>query len=210
MNPTQYRHEVLSTESKPDSVNVGLGFLFASLQVASAAAAVLDQVKRAIFYGEDIDQKKARDAFVALQKYSDNLSRAVRSVSYRDANDLHLADIPASERELLDTGNLDVRLLHSAIGGFTESGELLEALVPILSGKPADKANLLEEFGDGGWYAEIGLDALGFSREQRDAVNIAKLKDKKAGRYKSGGFSAREAIERDTGAERNILEQGAR
>jgi hypothetical protein len=40
-------------------------------------------------------------------------------------------------------------------------------------------------------------------------MNIKKLKDKKAGRYQKGAFDPNAAVQRDTTAERALLEAGA-
>ena len=96
-----------------------------------------------------------------------------------------------------------VRLLHAAIGMATEAGEILDQIKKhIFYGKELDKVNIMEECGDALWYTTVGLDAVGFDLDTAMEVNIKKLE----ARYPSGKFSADDAINRDTDAERKVLE----
>jgi hypothetical protein len=170
----------------------------------------LDPVKRAIYYGRDMVTEKAVNALVAVQNFAEQLKFPIAKNRYRDQKDGDFfGQLPPDIVEKLTTEGVDVRLLHAAIGQFTEAGEFVEAVAPMLLGQPVDKINLLEEQGDSSWYGEIALDALGFSREQCQFANIKKLHDKKAGRYKAGTFDPNAAIDRDVSAERSMLEAGA-
>jgi len=95
-----------------------------------------------------------------------------------------------------------LRILHTAMGCCTESGELMDAVKKhILYGKPIDEVNLQEEAGDMFWYCALLADAVGFSFEDTFEKNIAKLK----ARYPNK-FTEKDALVRDLEKERQILE----
>jgi hypothetical protein len=210
LDNADYRKAVLSTESKPDAVNFGPATLFVALNLAVAASVVLDQVKRAIYYGREMDQQMMLNALNTVTSLSEQLKFPVGTGRYRDQHDADFfQQLPQDIREKLNASDVNVRLLHAAIGQFTESGEFIEAILPSLLGQPVDKVNLLEEQGDSSWYGEIALDELGYTRGQSNFTNIKKLTDKKAGRYKKGAFDPNAAVERDVSKERGLLEAGA-
>ena len=93
-------------------------------------------------------------------------------------------------------------LLHGAIGLATESGELLDSLKRALFyGAALDRTNLIEELGDLEWYMAVIREAVGVSQEEVQRINIEKLK----ARYPAK-FSQENALNRDLGRERAILE----
>ena len=100
------------------------------------------------------------------------------------------------------------RMMHAAFGMSTEANELLDMLKKhIYYGKELDLVNIEEELGDSNWYQSEMIDALrqtGYdtSWEKIWKKNIAKLNK----RYKSGTFTAEEALNRNLDAERTILE----
>jgi hypothetical protein len=205
-----YRTEVLSTESKPDAINFGPATLLMAIQLAVQTGNLLDQVKRAIFYGKDMDQQVVGNALKAIPQIAQDVGFPLSTERYRDPRDADFFNaIDPQAKQMLALAAVDVRLLHAALGQFTESTEFLEALVPSFFGTPVDKVNLLEEQGDSSWYGEIALDALGYSREQCNFTNIKKLKDKKAGRYQKGAFDPNAAVQRDVAAERELLDSAA-
>ncbi|MFW6855291.1 hypothetical protein ACODYM_28790 [Burkholderia gladioli] len=208
LNNAEYRAAVLETESKPAELNFGPATLLVSLNLAVAAGNLLDQVKRAIYYGKPMDQQKAMNALALVRSTSDALQFAIGTGRYRDPQDIHfyMEKLPVEVAKQLDPAGLNLRLLHAGLGKFTESSEFIEAILPALLGGQVDAVNLLEEVGDGSWYDEVALDELGFSRDQSNGTNIKKLQDKKAGRYKKGAFSTEAAVVRDLSAERNVLE----
>lgn len=96
-----------------------------------------------------------------------------------------------------------MRLLHSAMGLSTESGEFLDALKKyVFYGKELDLVNLKEEIGDIFWYCAIACDELGISFEEIQIMVIAKLRK----RYKDKEFASENAITRDLKIERESLE----
>lgn len=96
-----------------------------------------------------------------------------------------------------------IRLLHSAIGLCTESGEFLDQLKRVLFyGKPLDTVNLIEEIGDQNWYQAIAIDELKTTIGHIQQININKL----AARY-GETFSELKALSRDLQAEREQIEK---
>jgi hypothetical protein len=210
MDNTTYRNEVLSTESRPDAINFGPATLLMALNLAVQTGNLLDQVKRAVFYGKAMDPNVTAQALQAIPGIMKDLTFPLATGRYLDPRDVDFfPGIEKEAREALSLQSVDVRLLHAALGQFTESSEFVEALIPTFFGQPVDKVNLLEEQGDSSWYGEIALDALGYTREQCNFTNIKKLKDKKAGRYQAGAFDPNAAVQRDVAAERELLEAGA-
>ena len=116
-------------------------------------------------------------------------------------------DIVAIQNRMNDP--LIIRLLHSAAGMSTETGELLDMLKKsIFYGKDIDFVNMEEELGDLLWYVALAIkimNLLGYATnfEQIQKKNIAKLK----ARY-GEKFSEDAALNRDLDAERKILKDG--
>lgn len=95
------------------------------------------------------------------------------------------------------------RLLHSAIGIATESGELLDALKKrMFYNKALDHTNVVEELGDLLWYVAIGLDACGTTFEAEADRVIRKLRVRFPDK-----FNTVDAACRDLEAERLELER---
>lgn len=100
-------------------------------------------------------------------------------------------------------GELDGHILHSILGTATEGGELLEAAMKTLfNGEPFDIVNFQEELGDIAWYRAIGLNAVGQTIDANDRQNIEKLLARFPDKFDAGL-----AINRDTDAERKVLER---
>jgi hypothetical protein len=210
MNSADYSAAVLLTESKPDSINFGPATLLMALNLVVQTGNLLDQIKRAVFYGKDLDPQVTGQALQAIPGIMKDLTFPLATGRYRDPADADFFPGIADEaRKALSLQGVDIRLLHAALGMFTESTEFADALIPTFFGQPVDKVNLLEEVGDSSWYGEVALDTLGYTREQANFVNIKKLQDKKAGRYQKGAFDPNAAVERDVNAEREVLDAGA-
>jgi NTP pyrophosphatase (non-canonical NTP hydrolase) len=95
-----------------------------------------------------------------------------------------------------------IRLLHAAMGMFTESAEFMDAMKKyIYYGKPLDEVNLGEEVGDQFWYQAIACDELNTDFEAIWEKIIAKLKSRYGDKFNSTG-----ALERNLDTERAILE----
>ena len=97
---------------------------------------------------------------------------------------------------------LHPQIEHGVDGIVTEAGELLDALKCVkFYGKPIDFVNLKEEVGDLMWYIAILCDACNFDLQEVCDINIAKLKARFPDK-----FTSKDALNRDTDAERVVLE----
>lgn len=149
-----------------------------ALNVAIDAANAMDKVKKTLFYGRD-----------------NNLDAALGQQNLRGLPAMLGENTPeAIER------NADI--MHAIIGVFTEAGELLEAMRDAINeGRPFDFVNLKEETGDAFWYQAILAYRAGFTFDQAQRVNIAKLRARFPDR-----FTEYDANNRQLGVERAILE----
>jgi NTP pyrophosphatase (non-canonical NTP hydrolase) len=105
-----------------------------------------------------------------------------------------------AERMISDADMID--LSHAILGMFTESAECADAFKRFLFyGTDLDKTNLKEEVGDVMYYVQLLCQSGGFTLEEAMDSNEAKLNK----RY-GDKFTEDAAINRDTDAEREILE----
>jgi len=94
------------------------------------------------------------------------------------------------------------RLFHGLIGKTTELAELWETLgAHLINGVELDKTNTVEEIGDSSWYDALILDTLNVALNTALTANIDKLRT----RYPAK-FNPVAAVNRDTNAERQVLE----
>lgn len=188
---TEFTIDALSTESVVPEIRANRLQFLAALRAFIASAQILDQFKRNFYYGEkgafDVDK---------LRFYLEELGAASFELDYS-----HIIYEPSYEAIPVNT-----RMAHGIIGAATESGELIEALVKFAAGE-GDETNLKEEIGDVHWYLSVLADSVGLSTDQCLEAVIKKLKDKGKGRYAKGVFTAEAAVDRDTNAERELLEQ---
>lgn len=187
MNFTEYKERALRTESilPPDHLFLKQRLIDLFKAIAELGNAV-DLMKKAIFYKKDI---RDVDIYICIKKARQHLDEVTQWLV-----------TPAEEFEAT---SVDLRLVHALIGFVGESGELAARAAKILEQDTvtdSDRLNFLEEFGDSGWYEAIGFDSLGFTREQRDERNIAKLE----ARY-GGSFSVEKCENRNLAAERAAL-----
>lgn len=109
---------------------------------------VLDDIKKAIFYGKLITINTGSIASNQIENF---------------------------RNEIQDDKRID--LLHASIGKLTEAAEFAKTvLAHLFEGEELDKVNLIEEIGDGFWYDAIAANALGVSFEEIQQINLAKLK----------------------------------
>jgi NTP pyrophosphatase (non-canonical NTP hydrolase) len=195
MDLKEYTALAVRTESRPEEVKVNHQFLVNVLYVFCASGRMLDQIKKHAFYGKAY----------AIENFTMDYQMIERSMY-----DLQNVRINGTSEEMgeepVDT--IDLRIFHAIIGIATESTELCEALYSTLTGGTVDLVNLREENGDINWYQAIFYDAmteLGFTGHWDDDLetNIAKLKKRFPNK-----FTNEDAINRDTDAEREILEDG--
>lgn len=192
MNSQEFISKALKTEYVPEVLLTTEAELATALKMAIACTNIMDQIKKYIIYGKDIDIVKLSDNQSDLHWYSEDF---VEYIQERE-NAVETA-VP------LTNDNINIRLLHAAIGIFTESGEMLEALLKQLITGELDKVNMMEEEGDLRWYEAILIDELGIPEDQILNTVIRKLEK----RYPEK-FTQEAALNRDLVAERESLEQG--
>ncbi len=191
MTPQEFVSNAIKTESDCREINIQGISLVCALGIAALSANIVDAVKKKIFYGKDFDKEKVAYEIYDLQEVLSIMKKQFESGLVEEA----------SEEFRARMAELNVRLLHAAMGMFTEAGELMAPLMEQLSGNGLDVINFGEEIGDSLWYAAIASDELGIALEKIMQTVIEKL----AKRYPEK-FSAEAAINRDTDAERKILE----
>ena len=124
---------------------VPLDTLIDTLEGALTAAAGINDLKRALFYGKDNDDL-----------------RFTREVLIPD-----MANRPYPK--------LDPNLVHALVGIITEANELGEVLLKYLKTGEIDPAKLKDESGDEMWYLALLFRTLGTTFEEVGALNDAKL-----------------------------------
>lgn len=113
---------------------------------AVVTGAILDQVKRTLFYGKE---------------YEDHATARAAGVF----NEL----LPFADR-------INPDILHGAIGLFTEAAELIEAIYKGAKTGEFDGVNIKEELGDCEWYLALLYRSLGANPGEVKFTNIEKLK----------------------------------
>ena len=209
MNNHDYVQNAIKTESVPESVNIEIQPFDAMMQFAVMASKIMNAMKRQLFYNKPpnaeefsgfVDSAIMAVEFLESQVQSKLLTDPGALKAWMEARNIELAPEVAEAIDRRKNAT-NIRLLHAAIGIFTESGELLEALVEAAETGTLDKVNFAEEIGDVQWYAAIASDETGVSLDAIQKTNIAKLKK----RYPQK-FDAELAVNRDVKGERAILE----
>lgn len=227
MQENEYQTRVLETESKPETLAINAVSLDMVLAIGMATGEVMNRVKRAMFYGKPLEQAELEAALYDLSETAAAFQLVVGAGMMQDSEfgvSKMLASIKVEEIQLQAFSdnarleNVNKRLLHGAIGEMSETAEKLEALRDQLMGGKFDIVNYAEELGDSSWYNTIQIDELQhLARAEATALelpvldcsfaairarNIAKLEKRNKGR----AFNAEATINRDTEAERAILE----
>lgn len=145
-----------------------------------------------------------RDLMIAIEALS-KLDKYKKAIYYGRDTGLPMPEHCNSLATLQRTER-DELIMHAILGFATEGGELLEATYAWLNNDVAvfDAVNLKEEGGDGMWYMAILAKACGFTLEDMQRTNIAKLRL----RYKDK-FDAYDANNRNLVAERSVLENSS-
>ena len=186
MNHQQYQENCLKTASNPDQSAMYNGsLLWQTIRLASLVGALMDLVKKQIFYGSKKVKEEDIDAKVA------EIAGSLRGLQL-------VRNSPVERRQI----GADLQILHSIVGCVGEAGEMAEAALKLLAGQDI-KTNLEEEFGDNMYYLAIGMKYLGVTQEQVFDSNMAKLST----RYPEGYFSLDRAENRDLDAEKAALER---
>lgn len=177
MTNEQYIKDAIRTASGSYYGNhIPIRSLDDSLFSVIALGQQLDTIKKALFYGRDIESFNSK-----------------KCTGRKLTNSPQLFGLGQGKGELV---------LHGIIGTITEAVELAELLeATIIDGKEFDVVNLKEELGDIFWYMAILADTVGFSFEEIQERNIAKLK----ARFPEK-FTEEKAVNRNLNTEREILE----
>lgn len=182
MDLNQYVQDATTTESVVEVINVDPALLAPVINIIISAGTMLDQIKKNAFYGKPFDTEQLKLEFV-------NIVGAL--------NDLQ--PVVVGEQVTPEPAMYNTRIFHAVVGIVTEAVELLEGL----HDENFDKVNFLEELGDLNWYEAIGISAVDGDFEEVLNTNINKLRK----RYPEK-FDSTAAIERDTDAEREVLDSG--
>jgi hypothetical protein len=193
MNFEEFKTNALRTESKPKQIMINLKALALFLKHASHTAALLDQVKKTMFYNKPFDLAKFTQNIADQRDLLDHLVYAAQAGS--------ITENPGVVLEGVVDHVPNLRITHGAIGMFTESGELLDAVLLEMETGALDLVNVAEETGDSDWYKAIIHDESGITEERVREKVIAKLK----ARY-GDKFTDQAAQNRDLAAERKVLE----
>lgn len=184
-----FKTNALRTESRPEHLNYNLSCLTQLLGCAVRMAKIMDTAKKTMFYGKELDQDLFRLQISELQDQLTHMAQRIYMVNSHSDTVFHAPNL---------------RIAHGAIGMFGESGEILEALLKQIRTGELDLVNTAEELGDSDWYKAIIHDETGVTEEQVREKVIAKLKQRFGEK-----FSAEAALNRDTDAERKVLEETA-
>lgn len=186
MTPDQFVVDAVRTESRIENVTLNHNFFIDLTSAMIALGSILDQIKKHTYYKKPYDVAKIRENLMFADIYIKNLS-----------NDIDAKLFPNEAFEKVHPVN--TRIFHAIVGIATEAVELLQAMN--IDEPDVDKVNLLEEFGDIGWYQAIGVDAVNGSFEDVLEKVIAKLRARFPNK-----FTNEDAINRDLVKERQVLE----
>jgi NTP pyrophosphatase (non-canonical NTP hydrolase) len=188
MNFHDYNIAALRTETVPEKLNIGNGDLDILLNFLVSAAKIADCAKKVIAYGKQPD-------FLKLMPHVIKASSALTILS---ATGIAQSASTFEDEQLHE---VNMRVLHGAIGMFGEAGELLQAVHNQLNTGELDMVNVAEEIGDMQWYAAITADECDVRMNTILDTNIAKLTK----RYPEK-FSLEQSENRDLASERKVLE----
>ena len=179
MDYDKYIKDATRTESNIDEVLTSQKALMDALQLFILSAQILDLFKRQVFYKKEFSDEQLAPLL----------------------SEINALSAPNNTDRGIETIEVNPRILHAAMGFATEAGEIMEALTASMKGEDFDTVNFMEELGDLNWYQAIAMDETGLNIEDILEKNINKLKARFPDK-----FSEQNAIERDLGQERDILE----
>src|SRR5687768_12645927 len=162
MESKEFIEQALKTEYVPEALPITEESLTRAMEMAITCADIMDQIKKLIIYGKPINLVRLRNSQEHLVSFSQEF---VRGVSDSDT----AMSVPVTN------DSINIRLLHAAIGIFTESGEMLSALLSQLEGEEFDVVNVAEEIGDVDWYKAIAIDEISIPEKTIRQVLINKL-----------------------------------
>lgn len=161
-------------------------------------------------YPQDVQDRLVKMAkwlavhVTCIKSEAEHLDKLKKHVYYNRQNGLQDVDpAPFADEAMNQRLRDNVRLLHHIIGVITETAELADTVLDhVFNGTPLDTVNIVEEFGDIGFYTAGGVDSVGHTLDEVFERNIEKLVKT---RYK-GGYTNDKANNRDLDTERQVLE----
>lgn len=164
--------------------------LLNTIGAAIAALGALDACKKTLFYGRAYPMEARAGIHGDCRSIASGWREVIPATVNGDRD--HYKSF--SESRAID-------VIHALIGKATEAGEGLELLLQTLKSNEFDAVNFKEETFDGQWYDAIGCAAIGYTFEEGQAQNIAKLRKRFPDK-----FTEDKANVRDLTAERQVLE----
>lgn len=138
-----------------------------------------------------------------LNRECGTLDKVKRNLIYGAECEATAGKLPEGLGDLTVT-SFQMEMLHAAIGKMTEAEEFFDMVIKhVLDGDDFDKANAIEEVGDGMWYDAIVLRLLGMTSEDAASINILKLFKRFPDQ-----FDSELAMIRNLDAERKVLDDG--
>jgi NTP pyrophosphatase (non-canonical NTP hydrolase) len=183
MSPQDYREFVLGLEAKPAELKISAPELKAILSFTVLSSSLVDYLKKTIIYGTEVDLDRVTK--ITTEVYTATCDLLNYYESHRDARMLVGA-------ENLQTADINIRLLHAALGMFGEAGEFAEVVLDGWKTGDLDQEKAIKELGDCCWYPEVAYDELGVTSDEVRELNKLKLQH----RYKTGRFSTEQAVDR--------------
>jgi hypothetical protein len=168
MHGAEYQSAALRTEnqdfeaiklrlSKPQLVWLLLNALYRFLSIS----ADLDKIKKHLFYGKDLDC--GLSGISITEESAETLFKKLLSNDVTAIANLRKHDV--------------LRKLHAVLGVATESGELAEMLLNLVTlDSSYDDLSWIKEWGDVVWYAAEGASSVSSDLDTVFAENIKKLK----------------------------------
>lgn len=194
-NFADFQAKVLQFESRVERFRqpIPTNIVTILLSAIALAADGLDKIKKAAFYGKELNEAELQDVLASLRMMLHGTRHMVMPTS-QDLTEPYPIGFDA-----LDS----TRKFHALLGKITETGEVSAALVKaIMHGEKLDMVNVLEETGDGYWYDAVLFDASGHT--QLDALRIV---DHKLMKRYGDAYNDKGALERNTAVERAVMEQ---
>lgn len=143
MDFATFQRNALKTESVPEKLTVNPAVMLVLLGAVMDLLKVLDQIKKAAFYGKPIDGEKMDTSLAGVVG-------AVNFLDWLGSDDLLLSQEPVEGMHAKNTAGEkvpvpvitgdNIRVVHGIIGMLTEDGELIEAfLKALVDGKPINR-----------------------------------------------------------------------
>lgn len=183
INDAAFIADAKVTESVPEQITITATDV-AMLKAALALTEIVDQLKKHIFYGRELNVAKIEESKLEA---------------------LDLLQTTPNETSVTISNKEHIRICHSILGMNTESGELINVLLDIINTGDYDRVNFLEEMGDTQWYTGTALDATESTYQTLFDLVIAKLKK----RYPNGKFESDRAINRNVDEEYSVMTEHA-